>query len=100
MRTPVDERGRDPWTAYHELLAQLIEIVSIPAAEMRLQKPIKIPRPQRDQPADTDEEHVVTPVVSQDAPNPYRAAIAGLAASQPRLRSVPRNDDNEQEQTA
>ncbi len=29
----------------HELLAQLIEVTSVPAAEHRLKKPIEVPRP-------------------------------------------------------
>ncbi|GIH95442.1 hypothetical protein ACFFMN_23030 [Planobispora siamensis] len=40
-------RQAEQWTLHHELLAQVIEVVSILAAEMRIKKPIQIPRPSR-----------------------------------------------------
>lgn len=96
MRTPVPERGRDPWTAELELMAQLIEVVSITAAQMKLRKPIKVPRPKKDKTAAkaaaaTRGAYVLDPAPAAVAAehNPYRAAIRALGASQPnRLRAV------------
>lgn len=87
IRIPADERGRghEPWTAYHELLAQLVEVTSIGAAEHRLKKPIKVNRPDR-----TRQHAQAAPIrvaSARDIPgaaaNPYRAAIAALGGAQP-----------------
>lgn len=79
VRTPESERGIDPWTAELELLAQLIEVTSIGVAEMKLQKPITVPRPQQPEPGDA--EHLDSPAAGEDGPNPYSAAIGALRSS-------------------
>jgi len=98
VRTPVDERVRDPWTAYHELLAQLVEVVSIGAAEMKLRRPIKVNRPgSRRQHAQAEPVDVKR---AQDVPgdNPYRAAMAVLSRAQPsRVRQAAADSKREQE---
>lgn len=45
MRTPPEERQQEKWTVETELLAQLIEEVSVLAADMRRKKPREVPRP-------------------------------------------------------
>lgn len=35
----------ETWTKTHELLATLVEVMSVSAAERRLKKPIEVPRP-------------------------------------------------------
>lgn len=52
-------------------MAQLIEVTSITASEMKLNKPVKIPRPPR--PEETE------PVED----NPYRAAISSFGIAAP-----------------
>lgn len=45
-RTTPAERAQ-PWTTHDELLAQLIEIVSIGVADRVLRKPVQVPRPRK-----------------------------------------------------
>lgn len=45
VRTKPEDRSLDRWTLNTELLAQLIEEVSVLAADMRRKKPRKVPRP-------------------------------------------------------
>ncbi len=84
VRTPAEERGREPWTAYHELLAQLIELTSVTAADHRIKKPLKVPRPQQ---VKAGSQRVPSQRVRRaaDVPaaNPYSAAIAALGGAQP-----------------
>ncbi len=92
VRTPTSERGRDRWTAELELMAQLIEIVSIQAAEMKLRKPIKVPRPK--DAGQVPSVRADRPVAVAADDNPYRSAIRAFGASQPsRLRAV-REDES------
>lgn len=89
MRTPVAERGRDPWTAELELMAQLVEITSIGIAQMRLRKPIKVPRPNKDVAAKAATTRVERAVAVGEDDNPYRAAIRAFGATQPsRMREA------------
>lgn len=103
VRTPAGERGREPWTAYHELLAQVIEITSVTAAGHQIKKPIKVPRP--DQKADPGEPQREVRT-TRDAPgaNPYRSAIAVLGGAKPSRRRELLTDqhdhDENGEQTA
>lgn len=97
VRTPEAERGRDPWTAELELMAQLVEITSIGIAQMKLRKPIKVPRPARDKTARAaaaGTEHVVA--VGSDS-NPYRAAMRALGEARPARLRQQREHDGEQE---
>jgi hypothetical protein len=90
VRTKPEERGRNPWDAYMELLAQLVEVSSVTAAGFRLKKPIKVPRPGRKrkrgrqaesfQTVDTDSLQVHQ---LPSGPNPYSAAMNMLAGSSP-----------------
>lgn len=100
VRLPVDDRGRDRWTVEVELLAQLIEVVSIGTAERAIREPIRIPRPDWMQPGArqaSEEEFVVRPAAEDGDANPYRAAIRGLMASTPprRLQSVPASNEEQ-----
>jgi len=95
VRTPESERGRDPWTAELELMAQLVEVVSIQAAEMKLRKPIKVPRPNRDELAQTATREAGQQVAAAAQPNPFRGAMAVLSGGgQPRTKPAqPRGGD-------
>lgn len=95
-RTPAERRGVDePWTAVHELLAQLIEVTSIPAAEMRLNKPIEVPRPGRPAPGADDEPGTeVVRAAEQPGDNPFRRAIAAMKP-QPRTPAPARDVEEE-----
>jgi hypothetical protein len=42
------------WTRLHELLATVVEVTSVPAAEHKLHEPVEIPRPQRAHTAETE----------------------------------------------
>lgn len=46
-RTTVEERLGEGWTVTDDLLALLVEISSVTAAERKLKKPIEVPRPNR-----------------------------------------------------
>jgi hypothetical protein len=81
VRTPESERGRDPWTAELELMAQLVEITSIAAAEMKLKKPIQVPRPHLEQAAQDTARQAGRQVAAVDAPNPFRGAMAVMAGA-------------------
>lgn len=82
VRTPREDRGRQPWDAYMELLAQIVEVTSVGVAGMRLKKPIKVPRPKRHRrrrPAmEAGPQQVV--LVQAEHGNPYSAAINKLTA--------------------
>jgi hypothetical protein len=95
-RIPVPERGREPWDPYMELLAQIVEVVSVGAANMRLKKPVKIPRPNRDEPLITSSSRRTAPAEDE---NPYASAINRLASVQPEryLHVVPDEDDEGQD---
>jgi hypothetical protein len=45
LNTTTDQKREGKWDLHHELLAQLIEVASVPAAQMQLDKPVKVPRP-------------------------------------------------------
>ena len=102
VRTPVEERGRAPWTAELELMAQLIEMTSVLAADRRIKKPVKVPRPNqpnkrrmRTTPAAREGRQAAPAGVS-----PYGAAIAALGGAQPspkRSQLDPHDDDEEQQ---
>lgn len=102
VRTPAEERGRDPWTAELELMAQLIEVTSVIAAEHRLKKPHKVPRPKRVKARRAAAQRRAGDRAGDGAgPNPYRAAIAALGGAQPsrkrqQLAAPPDGDDEEQ----
>lgn len=102
VRTPVEERGRAPWTAELELMAQLIEMTSVLASERRIKKPVKVPRP--DQPKKrrmrTTARQASRPAEGPGV-SPYGAAIAALGGAQPsRKRSQLDPPDDDEEQTA
>jgi hypothetical protein len=78
-KTPPDQRDKPKWTVEDELLAQLIEEVSILAAEQRRKKPRQIPRP--GQPSRAQRETVTPEGVAGD--NPYSRAMGVLAATNP-----------------
>jgi hypothetical protein len=42
------------WTRLHELLAQVVEVTSVPAAEHKLTEPVDVPRPLRARTAETE----------------------------------------------
>ena len=85
VRTPVDERGRAPWTAELELVAQLIEMTSVLAADRRIKKPVKVPRP--NQPTKRRMPTTAArPGQPQAGVSAYGAAIAALGGAQPRSR--------------
>jgi hypothetical protein len=70
-RNTVDYREQQRWTTEMELAAQLIEVMSIPAAGMKLKNQIKVPRPNRTR---------LAPAGGQSAGNvvemdPYKRAI-------------------------
>lgn len=70
------ERDQPEWTGLMELVAQLIEEVSILAADMRRKKPITIPRPN----------HIKAPRHAGGGPagrDPYKQAVSVLAATTP-----------------
>lgn len=74
-RSTVDERLGEEWTVTDDLLALLIEVTSVPAADRKLRKPIQVPRPgdkkkqaPREQPAEV-----------RDAA--YKKAVGVLAAT-------------------
>jgi hypothetical protein len=71
-RNTVDYREQQRWTTEMELAAQLIEVMSIPAAGMRLKKQIKVPRPNRNRPAAAAGGQPAGNVVEMD---PYKRAI-------------------------
>lgn len=83
VRTPVAERGRDPWTAELELMAQLLEVTSIGIAQMKLRKPIKVPRPKKDG-ARATAARAARPTVVGTKDNPYRAAMRTFGATPPK----------------
>lgn len=102
VRVPVEERGREPWTAYHELIAQLVEVTSVGISGRQLRKPIQVPRPKKAKPVAAvrvveDLELAPRPAPAAPAPartpapagvNPYRSAMAALGGAQPsRLRA-------------
>jgi len=97
VRTPVGERGRGRWTIELELMAQLIEICSVTAADHRLKKPIRIPRPDK-----TSQQSQVAPSVrrarDQQAPNAYSAAIAAMGGAQPSRNRPDAAEDTEESQ--
>lgn len=99
-RTPPERRGVDePWTAVHELLAQLIEVTSIPAAERRLNEPITVPRPGRPTPPAAAEPGTeVTRAADQAGSNEFRRAVAAMGAA-PKRNPTRRPDDQEESQT-
>lgn len=45
LRRDGAEVGADRWGLTQELLAQLVELVSVLAAEHRLRRPVELPRP-------------------------------------------------------
>ncbi|MEV7926098.1 hypothetical protein [Kitasatospora sp. NPDC088779] len=45
LRRDEAEVGADRWGLTQELLAQLVELVSVLAAEHRLRRPVELPRP-------------------------------------------------------
>ncbi|MFG2907379.1 hypothetical protein ACGF13_20225 [Kitasatospora sp. NPDC048286] len=45
LRRDGAEIGADRWGLTQELLAQLVELVSVLAAEHRLRRPVELPRP-------------------------------------------------------
>ncbi|MFJ6380142.1 hypothetical protein ACIQI7_09095 [Kitasatospora sp. NPDC092039] len=45
LRRDGAEIGADRWGLTQELLAQLVELVSVVAAEHRLRRPVELPRP-------------------------------------------------------
>ncbi|MFJ8043790.1 hypothetical protein ACIRBX_25140 [Kitasatospora sp. NPDC096147] len=45
LRRDEAEVGSDRWGLTQELLAQVVELVSVMASERRLRKPIELPRP-------------------------------------------------------
>ncbi|MGW4694868.1 hypothetical protein ACWEO1_21120 [Kitasatospora cineracea] len=45
LRRPAADAGTDRWGLTEELLAQLVEMVSVFAADRRLLKPVELPRP-------------------------------------------------------
>lgn len=63
-------------------MAQLIEIVSIDVAGMRLRKPIKVPRPKKNAEAKATARRAAS-AARQTEENPYRAAIRMFGGSQP-----------------
>lgn len=81
VRTPESERGRDPWTAELELMAQLIEVVSITASGKQLRKPIKVPRPKKDTAKAAASKTKRAASAADD--NPYRSAIRMFGGAQP-----------------
>lgn len=88
VRTPLAERGRDPWTAELELMAQLVEVVSVSAAEMKLRAPIKVPRPQDGQAQEAARE-AGQQVAAAAEVNPYRGAMAVLSGGGGGRRQAP-----------
>lgn len=70
------------WTRTHELLASLVEVVSVSAAERALRKPIQIPRPQRKQTAEERREERAAAAV------PIAEAVQTFTA-QGRVRKAP-----------
>ncbi|MCC9309140.1 hypothetical protein LN042_18975 [Kitasatospora sp. RB6PN24] len=51
LRRDSSEVGSDRWGLTQELLAQLVEVVSVVAAERRLKQPVDLPRPAHLRPA-------------------------------------------------
>lgn len=45
LRTAPEDRVRDRWGVETELLAQLVEVVSVVAAERKIKDTVKVPRP-------------------------------------------------------
>lgn len=82
VRTPESERGRDPWTAELELMAQLVELTSVLASNHRIKKPVKVPRPKNDKTAKAAAAGTTRRVAVADG-NPYRSAIRAFGAAQP-----------------
>jgi hypothetical protein len=76
-----------------ELLAQIVEVVSVGAANMRLKKPVKIPRPNRDEPRITSSSSRSTGPAEDE--NPYASAINRLASVQPERHLHVVADDDE-----
>lgn len=103
VRTPVADRGREPWTAYHELLAQLVELTSVSASEHRIKKPVKVPRPHHTKSQRVPSERVGVEVRrAADAPgdNPYRKAIMALGGAQPSKKRALLAGESEGQETA
>ncbi len=46
LRTAPEDRVQDRWSVETELLAQIVEVVSVVASERRLKDTVKVPRPQ------------------------------------------------------
>ena len=76
-RSTMDERLGEEWTVTDDLLALLVEVTSVSAADRKLRKPIQVPRP-----ADAKKKAAAAkaqPDGARDAA--YKKAVGVLAAT-------------------
>ena len=75
-----------------ELLAQVVEVVSVIAARFKLRKPIEIPRPKAVQEATQSLRHPDAPAAAPDGSGPvltgFDKAFSLMASTQPQRRAA------------
>lgn len=76
-----------PWRVETELLAQLVEVMSVLASERRLKKPLEVPRPDSvtREPEPTTDPSTVTPATTGKVVG--HLAVAAMFAGQGKVRA-------------